>query len=77
MADYGNAYKNWFASYCIYRKNKKVTKESLTIHLNKHKALIKTLKYIHTTYPVGNLYDCQYSETSNPIILGSTALGTL
>jgi hypothetical protein len=77
MKEFHQVYNNWKASYSSYRKTSNHDAPFLLDHAVKHKALIKKLKELHTTYPEGNLYDCQYSETSNPIILGNTALGTL
>lgn len=77
MKEFTIAYKNWKSTYSLYRLSKKNDMEFIKNHVVGHKSLIKKLKELHTTYPEGNLYDCQYSETSNPIILGNTALGTL
>ncbi|MEC4004865.1 hypothetical protein OX283_009380 [Flavobacterium sp. SUN052] len=77
MKDFHLVYKNWKSTYSVYRKIKNHDALFLNNHVINHKALIKKIKELHTTYPEGNLYDCQYSETSNPIILGNTALGTL
>jgi hypothetical protein len=38
--------------------------------------LISILKLIHNEYPVATLHDCDESTQSNPVLLGSTALGT-
>lgn len=77
MKEFHQVYKNWKATYSVYRKSKNHDSFFIEDHVINHKALIKKLKELHTTYPEGNLYDCQFSETSNPIILGNTALGTL
>jgi len=77
MKEFHEVYKKWFDSYGLYRRNQNQEESLLVQHITNHKALLFKLKNLHTTYPEGNLYDCQISETSNPIILGNTALGTL
>lgn len=77
MKEFHQIYNTWRASYSMYRKSASHDISFIQEHAVNHKALIKKMKELHTTYPEGNLYDCQYSETSNPIILGNTALGTL
>lgn len=77
MKEFHKVYKTWKSSYSIYRKTKYHDATFLKTHVVNHKELINRLKILHTTYPEGNLYDCQLSETTNPIILGTTALGTL
>lgn len=80
MWDFQEAYKNWLQNYRHFRLrycNKTLMKKDFTQYTKHHKALLKSLKKLNTIYPEGNLYDCQLSETTNPIILGSTSLGTL
>lgn len=80
MIGFQKTYKNWIESYREYRT--KFCENNLTeIEENNYKNtlhdLVEALKELNTIYPVGNLYDCQLSETTNPIILGNSTLGTL
>ena len=80
MMNFQKAYKNWLENYRYFRLrycNKTLTKKDFTVFSLYHKELIKRLKELNTIYPEGNLYDCQLSETTNPIVLGNTSLGTL
>ncbi|MCF2219900.1 hypothetical protein H9Q08_11325 [Chryseobacterium sp. PS-8] len=80
MQDFQIAYKNWLEKYRHFRLgfcNKDLTKTDIDKFYKNHKNLLENLKKLNTIYPEGNLYDCQLSETTNPIILGNTSLGTL
>lgn len=80
MQHFQSAYKNWLENYRNFRLkycSKTLTKKDFTVFSLHHKELIKRLKELNTIYPEGNLYDCQLSETTNPIVLGNTSLGTL
>ncbi|MBB4804816.1 hypothetical protein HNP38_000088 [Chryseobacterium defluvii] len=80
MEEFQIAYKNWLESYRIFRLrycSKTLIKKDYINFTKYHKILLAKLKQLNTIYPEGNLYDCQLSETNNPIILGSTSLGTL
>lgn len=80
MMNFQKAYKNWLENYRYFRLrycSKTLTKKDFTVFSLHHKELIKRLKELNTIYPEGNLYDCQLSETTNPIVLGNTSLGTL
>ncbi len=80
MLQFQKAYRNWIENYRTFRikycdntlsdAGKKEYKQSLS-------ELVQKIKELNTIYPEGNLYDCQISETTNPIILGSTSLGTI
>jgi hypothetical protein len=73
-------YKNWLENYRHYRlkfcQNTLTPEQELNYKKTLHE-LILALKELNTIYPEGNLYDCQLSESINPIILGNTSLGTL
>lgn len=80
MLGFQKTYKKWLEDYRYYRL--KYCENALTADdEQKYKdslhELVVALKELNTIYPEGNLYDCQISETKNPIILGSTSLGTL
>ncbi|MCW3162449.1 hypothetical protein [Chryseobacterium oryctis] len=80
MLGFQKAYRKWLQDYRYYRV--KFCNHTLTINEEKTyvktlQDLIKALKELNTIYPEGNLYDCQISETKNPLILGNTSLGTL
>jgi len=80
MLKFQRAYKNWIENYRNYRI--KYCENSLSNYdkkkyMNSLYELVKRIKELNTIYPEGNLYDCQISETTNPIILGSTSLGTI
>lgn len=80
MMNFQKAYKNWLENYRYFRLkycSKTLTKKDFTVFSLHHKELIKRLNELNTIYPEGNLYDCQFSETTNPIVLGNTSLGTL
>jgi len=79
MDGFEKTYNMWLESYSIFRTNTEKGSEDPAIleHIKHHEELIKALKNLNTIYPEGNLYDCHLSETSNPIILGNTALGNL
>lgn len=80
MMNFQKAYKNWLENYRHFRLkycSKTLIKKDFTTFSQYHKELIKRLKELNTIYPEGNLYDCQLSETTNPIVLGNTSLGTL
>ncbi|CAD7797946.1 hypothetical protein CHRY9390_00254 [Chryseobacterium aquaeductus] len=80
MMNFQSAYKNWLENYRHFRLkycSKTLIKKDFTTFSQHHKELIKRLKELNTIYPEGNLYDCQLSETTNPIVLGNTSLGTL
>lgn len=73
-------YKIWLENYRQYRldfcKNM-LTPAKETKYKKELNDLVLALKELNTIYPEGNLYDCQLSESINPIILGNTSLGTL
>lgn len=80
MIDFQKQYKNWLISHANFRLKK--CANTLTVaekedYKNKLDNLVKAVKKLNTIYPEGNLYDCQISESTNPIILGNTSLGTL
>ncbi|MFC4816455.1 hypothetical protein [Flavobacterium sp. GCM10023249] len=80
MLGFQKTYKKWLEEYRHYRL--KFCENTLTkndqVQYNKTlNELVVALKELNTIYPEGNLYDCQISETKNPIILGNTSLGTL
>lgn len=80
LAKFQKAYRNWVEAYGKYRFKKCNHSLKKADEVNYHKVLkelILALKELNTLYPEGNLYDCQISETKNPIVLGSTSLGTL
>lgn len=77
MQGFQEVYDEWRKTYKIYRESENPSNEVINNHVENHKALIDKLNNIHTIYPEGHLYDCQLSETSNPIILGRTTLGTI
>ncbi|WBX99111.1 hypothetical protein [Chryseobacterium gambrini] len=80
MLNFQKAYKNWLENYRHFRLkycSKTLTKKDCTTFYQYHKVLIEKLKELNTIYPEGNLYDCKLSETTNPIVLGNTSLGTL
>jgi hypothetical protein len=73
-------YKIWLENYRQYRfdycKNTLTPAKELK-YKKELNELVVALKELNTIYPEGNLYDCQLSESNNPIILGNTSLGTL
>jgi hypothetical protein len=80
MQNFQNAYKSWLENYGNFRT--KYCKNTLSTadkskFVTSHRLVLKTVKDLNTTYPEGNLYDCQTSELFNPILLGTTSLGTL
>jgi len=80
MLNFQKAYKNWLENYRYFRLkycSRTLTKKDCTVFYQYHKILIEKLKELNTIYPEGNLYDCKLSETTNPIVLGNTSLGTL
>ncbi|MDR6920356.1 hypothetical protein [Chryseobacterium sp. 2987] len=80
MLNFQKAYKNWIENYRHFRLkycSKTLIKKDFFIFSQHHKELIKRLSELNTIYPEGNLYDCKLSETTNPIVLGNTSLGTL
>ncbi|MCL9803997.1 hypothetical protein NAT51_00575 [Flavobacterium amniphilum] len=80
MLGFQKTYKKWLEDYRHYRlkycENTLTNSDQLKYKNSLHE-LVVALKELNTIYPEGNLYDCQISETKNPIILGSTSLGTL
>jgi hypothetical protein len=73
-------YKIWLENYRQYRLDfcsNKLTPAKETKYKTELNELVLALKELNTIYPEGNLYDCQLSESINPIILGNTSLGTL
>jgi hypothetical protein len=80
MTKFQKAYKDWLENYRYFRIkycSKTVDKKEMTAFLLHHKNMINAINELNTMYPEGNLFDCHLSETSNPILLGNTALGTL
>ncbi|TDD96005.1 hypothetical protein [Flavobacterium cellulosilyticum] len=80
MLGFQKAYKQWIKNYRYYRINysqNKLTKVKEAKYRKAVHELILALKELNTLYPEGNLYDCQLSDSINPIILGNTSLGTL
>ena len=82
MLLFQKAYKNWIENYRHYRI--KYCNHSLSIkngdedpYKKSLNELVKAINELNTIYPEGNLYDCQISEKTNPIILGNTSLGTI
>ncbi len=79
MLSFQKEYKEWIFHY---RKMKRLICTGVNKTLQKKynqalKNLIIALKELNTIYDEGTLYDCQLSESQNPIILGKTSLGTL
>jgi hypothetical protein len=80
MTTFQLAYKNWLENYSNFRVKfcaktlKPLDESAFLLH---HKGMIDALNELNTMYPEGNLFDCHLSETSNPILLGNSALGTL
>ncbi|WP_428223903.1 hypothetical protein [Flavobacterium sp.] len=80
MLKFQKAYRNWVEAYGHYRFKKcnhSLKKSDEVTYHSILKELLLALKELNTIYPEGNLYDCQISETKNPMVLGSTSLGTL
>lgn len=80
MLGFQKTYKKWLEGYRLYRWKfceNTLTVNDETTYQNALHELIVALKELNTIYPEGNLYDCQLSESKNPIILGNTSLGTL
>ncbi|SEG60923.1 hypothetical protein SAMN05421847_2938 [Halpernia humi] len=80
MLKFQKAYRNWMENYREYRLKFCKNRLSAQDEINYEKTLnnlAKAIKELNTIYPVGNLYNCQISETSNPLILGNSILGTL
>ncbi len=80
MLGFQKKYKKWIENYRYYRLHfceNTLTKAQETNYIKSLHELILALKELNTLYPEGNLYDCQLSESNNPIILGNTSLGTL
>ncbi|WP_336717030.1 hypothetical protein [Chryseobacterium mucoviscidosis] len=80
MLNFQKAYKNWLENYRYFRLkycSRTLTKKDCSVFYQYHKILVEKLKELNTIYPEGNLYDCKLSETTNPIVLGNTSLGTL
>ncbi len=80
MLGFQRAYKGWLENYRHYRIhfcNNTLTTEAEQNYITSLHTLVLAVKELNTIYPEGNLYDCQLSESINPIILGSTSLGTL
>lgn len=80
MLGFQKTYKNWLENYRHYRIRfceNTLTKKEETKYIKSLHELILAVKELNTLYPEGNLYDCELSESNNPIILGNTSLGTL
>ncbi|MBD8082299.1 hypothetical protein [Chryseobacterium caseinilyticum] len=80
MLEFQKTYRQWLEEYRDYRKkycSHKLKTEDQKAYVKKLGDLVNVLKKLNTIYPEGNLYDCDISETKNPLILGSTSLGTL
>lgn len=80
MLGFQKKYKNWLENYRKYKLKfcqNTLTKADETNYKNDLNEIITALKELNNIYPEGNLYDCQLSESNNPIILGNTSLGTL
>ncbi len=73
------AYKDWIQKY---RKVKSQICNSVSDSLRNQyntslKNLIEALTELNTIYDKGTLYNCQLSDSENPIVLSKTSLGTL
>ena len=80
MLGFQKKYKAWLESYWYYRLKfceNALTQSMETTYKTTLHELIVAVKELNTIYPEGNLYDCQLSESNNPIVLGNTSLGTL
>lgn len=79
MKAFEEEYEKWRQSYPAFRiySEKGMDNAAVKKHVKNHESLLRAIKNLNTIYPEGNLYDCHLSETSNPIILGNTALGNL
>lgn len=80
MLGFQKKYKNWLENYRKYKLKfcqNTLTKADESKYKNDLNEIITALKELNNIYPEGNLYDCQLSESNNPIILGNTSLGTL
>ncbi len=62
-------YQAWLNARVKYPGNANAYKKAL-------KELLEALNEVKTVYPVGTLRECNDSESENPIVLGSTSLGT-
>jgi hypothetical protein len=80
MLGFQQRYKSWLNAFRQYRLHfcaNTLTTAQQNAYNKAHSELVAALKKLNTIYPEGNLYDCQLSESTNPIILGNTSLGTL
>ncbi len=82
MILFQHAYRNWLESYRVYRlaygeKSIAIPQPTIDEFVLHHRQLVEALQKLNTLYPEGNLFDCNSSETVNPMILGSSSLGTL
>ncbi|AUP79065.1 hypothetical protein [Flavivirga eckloniae] len=80
MLGFQKSYKKWLENYRHYRRHfceNTLTKAEETKYRKSLNELILAVKELNTLYPEGNLYDCELSESNNPIILANTSLGTL
>ncbi|MGH2666762.1 hypothetical protein [Flavobacterium sp.] len=80
MLGFQTKYKKWLENYRYYRLQfceNTLTASGESEYKKTLHELVAALKELNNIYPEGNLYDCQLSESNNPIILGNTSLGTL
>lgn len=80
MDNFLKLYEAWKSTYPTFRKQKDRGIENspqISAHIKNHRNLLAAMAQLNTTYPVGHLYDCQDSETTTPVILGNTKLGTI
>lgn len=80
MLGFQKTYRKWLENYRQFRLHfceNTLTESEKTKYQKTVQELIEALKELNTLYPEGNLYDCQLSESNNPIVLGNTSLGTL
>lgn len=75
MRHFEKAYKDWLKALADLSADGSNAAFQLALR-DANNVLVYILQHLHTEYPVATLHDCEESENTNMVILGSTQLGT-
>ncbi len=70
ISSFEDVYKNWLIAHAELPRNEQGYKLAL-------KKLISIMSGMKSVYPEGTLHDCIDGEDNNPVVLGSTTLGSM
>lgn len=76
MSEFQTYYQNWLTALKNYKEQPTDSDDEKKNALMKaNNKMVDFLNHVHSEYPEARLYDCD-TEITNPVLLGSTKLGT-